>query len=466
MPHETLSPPKHPSDQGKRNGGNPPESIRKRRMWHHGYVRPTFLGAPERTGGPVMVTTPAPFMPDLLPLVAEGWEVYLDGRYPTLRHSDGTVVRWAASWFGDHAGEAAELWPELEARLEAIDHGARPIGAPATTGRDLWLRLIPEGVAYPTMTAEAQEFVRATSGQGRIELLRGSPTLAGLHEYDARMAYTAVMRELPTGEPEHVTTSGLSAKLFDLDRYRPARYLVSWSAPEGWEHPGILPSRAEDDRPVWPLAGRGWADGVEVHLAERFGWSVTFHEALVWPGKTNPLDRFGRAVLANTTDKAGPWRHVWRSVVLHTIGAMFGAPRRHTRYGAEAPEGADGVRLVQTPNGVAVQWTETTPALWPETHHPEWSAAIWSRARARLLDAPGAQGEGPRPAGLVRRTPRVGALHVPAEDVVAFRTDAVYLASDPGWGDDGRPGRYVHKRSVDGPMSRPTSMAELLEVRG
>lgn len=438
-----------PSDQGKRNEGIGPESIRKRRMWQHGYERPTFERAPAH-GANVLVTGPVPPVAELHRLAGQGWDVYADGRYPTLRHPDGSVVRWAASWFGDHAHEAERLWPELERRLERIDHGARPIGAPATTGRDLWLRLIPEGVSYPTMPADIQHAIRSTSGQGRIQLFGpAGETIGGLYEYDARLAYTAVMRELPAGEPRFTRPNG-AASAFDLDPYRPARWLVSWIAPDDWKGPGIL-TQMTSDGPTWPRIGEGWADGVEVHLARRFGWDVRFLDGMVWPRTVSPFERWRNSLTKVFGTDDGPWRHVYRSLVLHTIGAMYGAPRKATRFGKTAPDDATDVQLT---TGGVLRWTETTPALWPATHHPEWTAAIWARARARLLDAPSPT-----------RGDRVGALHVPPEHLVAFRTDAIYLTTDPEWPDDGRPGRYVRKRAVARPLPRPATMSELLEAR-
>jgi hypothetical protein len=48
---------------------------------------------------------------------------------------------------------------------------------------------------------------------------------------------------------------------------------------------------------------------------------------------------------------------------------------------------------------------------------------------------------------------------------VAFRTDALYLTTDPGWADDGKPGRYRLKGSIERPIPAPASMGELLSLR-
>src|SRR5690606_21657835 len=99
--------------------------------------------------------------------------------------------------------------------------------------------------------------------------------------------------------------------------------------------------------------------------------------------------------------------------------------------------------------GDKLVWTELTEPAWPEMAHPEWSAQVYGRARARLLSAPGG----------------AGALGVERSELVAFRTDAIYMTTDPHWNDDGRPGRYRHVRTIPGPIKRPTTQRELLAVR-
>ena len=101
--------------------------------------------------------------------------------------------------------------------------------------------------------------------------------------------------------------------------------------------------------------------------------------------------------------------------------------------------------------GGAFVWGESTGVAWPEMVHPEWSASIWAKCRVRLLDGPGVNG-------------RTGALHVDPQHVVAFRTDALYLASEPAWRDDGRNGRLRCTWRHEGPLRRPTTAAELLAV--
>ncbi|MFC9179419.1 hypothetical protein ACFTZJ_01575 [Streptomyces globisporus] len=72
------------------------------------------------------------------------------------------------------------------------------MGSPSQTGRDLWTRTIPtredaewRGV-YPVMSEEIRQLLRATSGQGRTELItppRLPQQLPGFYEFDRTLAY-------------------------------------------------------------------------------------------------------------------------------------------------------------------------------------------------------------------------------------------------------------------------------------
>jgi hypothetical protein len=59
----------------------------------------------------------------------------------------------------------------------------------------------------------------------------------------------------------------------------------------------------------------------------------------------------------------------------------------------------------------------------------------------------------------------VGALHIPAGQVVAFRTDAIYLTARHNWPYHGEPGDYLLKGHLTGPLPAPASEDELLALR-
>jgi hypothetical protein len=185
------------------------------------------------------------------------------------------------------------------------------------------------------------------------------------------------------------------------------------------------------------------------------------HEHLVWPHKgTGPLDGWARRLLA-VIDQAAELppelAHLVargaRRILIDAIGALVGRPQVVTRSGpagvVQLPPGGFSPRV----EAGQLIWSERRPPAWPEMVHPEWSAAVWARCRCRMLDGPG-------PGGV-----RTGALHVPLGDVVAIRTDALYLTADPGWPDDGRAGRLRVKARHPGPLPAPRSVAELLALR-
>lgn len=416
---------------------------------------------------------------------------YLEGEHPAWRfvRPDGTpleVLR-AAAWYGEgdySAQTAAQAWELLHAELvDAFGAGAVLLSSPASTGRDLFLRVIPRGREWPTLSADHQELVRATTGQGRIELLPHAGELPELVGYDGRLMYAALCRELPVGPAEHVRAT-------EYLGHTRARYNATAHVPTDWAtrcscgapgHPGLGLLGVHEHGAGWEYPsepGRsfsGWWDGAELHVALAHGWTFTYHTALVFPRceGAGPLDGWATR-LVRARDRLAQ-RHQAepaarasaklaaagvRAIVLHAIGAFHPGRRKVTK--SCAVELAAGIpataRDVRTEGERAV-WTEYVEPAWPELVHPEWSAAIWARARARLLHAPA-------PSRTAYKRGHVGALHVPARSLVAFRTDAIYLDHDPGWPDDGRPGRYRRQVRVAGPMPAPASHAQLLEVTG
>lgn len=399
-----------------------------------------------------------------------GWTV--ENHYT--ERADTPVLRWrsesgqrvvierAASWFGETEASRAEVgdaWNLLAELLHEVFTGAVLMDSPATTGRELLAREIPEGKSWPVLPEDVQHLVRSTTGQGRLEVLDGPRELAGLVKMDGRFMYGALCHRLPCGQAERWTGE------HPHGTYARCRVRASWTVPEGWAHVGILPMMGPAGTWVYPRRpgehGTGWVDGAELHLARTQGWAVTVHESLVWPEDGDPLGLWAdklqrvRASVDARKDATPEVRQLVRAavrkVLIDSVGALVGRSHVVTRsapLGAaiDLPEGAHAPRM----EGGAFVWGESTGVAWPEMVHPEWSASVWAKCRVRLLDGPGVGG-------------RTGALHVPPEDVVAFRTDALYLAAQPPWPDDGRNGR-LRCTWTHGPMLRPRSAAELLAV--
>lgn len=386
----------------------------------------------------------------------EGWEHgghYLRLPHPIFRcvRPDGreVEVHRADAYFGSGVTPAAAAAgaDELVGQLGDRFDGAGMLATPATTGRELILRSLPPG-AFSCLADDHQDLIRSTSGQGRIEMLWSGGDLGELAEYDGRFMYAALCWGLGAGPAVHD----------DRPVWEPrarGRYRVRFTVPAGWEHVGILGVMSGDG---WEYPTEGvhetWADGAELLVAEKHGWTFDVLERLLLAdGKADPLrrwaDRLVAAREAVSTDEA---RSALRSILLHGLGALHGRPSTVTKVTAadEVPADAELVRV----EGDRVVWTAAgATAKWAAMSHPEWTSAVWARARARLLD-------GPR---------GVGALHVPRSDLVAFRTDAIYLAGRrPDWehADDGKPGRFRLVGHTVGPMAGPTTSAELLRLKG
>lgn len=404
----------------------------------------------------------------------EGWAVgehYTERpEAPVLRwqHQDGRrleVLRSAAWGCGEDAGPGVCRWAWQALGELVAEHwpGAVLMSTPATTGRELLAWSIPPSAEWPCLPDDVAELVRSTTGQGRIQFLAPlGAELPQLVEVDGRVMYGALCRELPGGPVQR----GLG-----MHRFGPharARLRASWTVPEGWAHVGLLPAHDGDGWTYPATPGQqasGWLDGAELHLAQRHGWPVQVHEHLVWPHKgTGPLDGWALRLLAIIDQAPGLYVEPIaalvgagaRRLVIDTIGALVGRPQRVTRSapldqaGELVPAGARMPRV----EGDAVVWEETRPAPWPEMVHPEWSAAVWARCRVRMLSGPSSV-----------RGQRTGALHVPLSELVAIRTDALYLTADPGWPDDGRAGRLRVKAVHPGPLPAPRSAPELLALR-
>jgi hypothetical protein len=398
---------------------------------------------------------------------AGAWEA--DGHYlgklstPILRfrrHTRRIVLHRAAGWFGDTDAGALELraaWAALGELVGRRFRGAVLLDTPATTGRHLFQ--LVAGHEHPVLPDDVQHLIRSTAGQARIELLAPeAETIPGLCVYDGRFAYAACAAELPTGMPEHWRGEHPHGD------YARSRQLVDFTVPASWDHVGLLPEMAGDGW-SWPSkpghVGRSWVDGVEVALARRHGWNVKPLECLVWPTKGDPMKPWVRRLVALREDAEQLQneavrqlvRGAVRSMLVAGVGAFHGRPHMVTKSAplgerVELPEGA----TIPEVQHDALVWQEPTPARWAELSHPEWSAAVWARARVRLLDAPAPDRQ------------RVGALHVPRAELLGFRTDAVYMTADPSWPDDGAVGRFRLELAHVGELPAPRSSLDLLRL--
>ena len=445
------------------------------RHWHSKRRAALFTDTPDTQHGGVLVFSTVPIDTAAAQQLAGSCTdgvAYVDGHHAVVRGAGGVYVTEAAQWFTQAlvtqagAEHCARVWQWLE---RAVQHHWRDeqvtlLATPGSTGRDLWLRTIPTGKAYATLEPELQQLLRSSAHQARVEVLpepaavrANGGQLAQLVEYDLRLAYMAVARNMPAGRPvwrHDVKVTSSSSEL-----QQAGRWWVDFTPPARWQLPGIFPVMRTDGGWHYPTSGTHSTvvDGCELQLALEHGWQVRVQRALLWPDRCDPYRAlFGRllCILEDAQRHSELTQRMVRSAVramaLHTIGAMHGAPHKVSRHGTAADVPADAQQLRIEADGTA-RWVQLEPGSWQQTHHPEWTAHLWARARYRVMWSPG----------------DAGILCAPAGTVVAVRTDAVYLTQPMGWdrNDDGKPGRWVMKRNTQGPISWPRSHSELLRVR-
>lgn len=419
--------------------------------------------------------------------IGEAWEYgTLDGESFVFsmrsRESEGGKarrmdIRHISAWFG-----VGDITPALARegmqtvraiiRRNATYRGVQLFTTPGLTGMTLW-QVLRTPCDYPPLPEEIQALIGATSGQGRIQLCPrpGQATAPGFYYLDGRFMYAALTQGLGVGLYAHDTTPEYAG-------YRPGRYRVRFTVPDGWQHLGLFgvqrPNGQGWDYPDTPGAtGETWADGSEVMLALRQGWPVEICERVLFAtsketrgqaNRTDPL-REWTEFLVNAreyveaasasgelrADVATLARAAFRNMLLHGIGSFAARGRAQTRVIAEgASLPADTLSIPQQRGG---KWyAEVAQPLneWNAARrHPEWAAHIWARARTRLLYH--------RPQGQVP----TGALAVPREDVLGLQTDALYLTADPGWPDTGRNGAFRLKGGIPSPVPMPRDMRAL-----
>lgn len=424
----------------------------------------------------------------------DGWAVadrghYLHATRPTfhLVAPDGRrveIIR-AASWLGEGDYSAAEAADALRLARDAIRaQWSEPdwplLSTASTAGRDLWLRTIPWGVEIPTLPPEIQERIRATGTQGRWQ--RWAPDdgrdLDGLHGFDMRFGYGALLRGLPDpATARWHEAAGVTQDAWGRGapwRYVRGRFQVRAQVPDGWGHVGLLGLRdpdhsgpdcgrctGVDDAGTWCYPDRPgttfttWAEGTELALAADHGWRFTVGHAVTFE-EGRPLDLWAQRLHAAREAVGSPSvppeivrlaRSALRMIVLQTVGAMIGRGHTITHVIGSTDQAPDGAAVGLLGDGLV--WHEEAAAAWGETAHPEWSAAVWGRCRTRIASHRGR-----------------GLLAIPRERLVAVRQDAIYLTGAcPDWPDDGKVGTLRQITSVHGPAPWPRSVEDLVASR-
>jgi hypothetical protein len=445
------------------------------------------------------------------PAVGEIWQtgkLHIDADLPVLslshrEHRKRKIdIRRAAAWFGEGSYSpyvARDALNTLDRLLkETFDSAARCLTTPGSTGLDLWDR--SRVCDYPVLSQDYQalleentpytprairDVIKSTAGQGRIELCPypGRETLPGFAYVDGYFMYAALGKGLGFGPAEH-------SRIPTFEPNRRGRYRIRFTVPPGWQHVGIFSVKRES-RDGWFHPGEQhqgqtfetWADATEIRLALNpprgmSPWHIEYLECFLLQSASKghpwPLDVWCEKLIAlrqRIATEPGipePVRALLlaaaRAILLHGVGS-FARSMRDELVIVYPQNAADIAALPadcepeQHDDGT---WTYVRPAkLSPysaKMMHPELPSAIWARCRTHLLYSAKKQGRGE----IVSET---GALLMPRDWLVAFRTDAIYATSDPGWPDDKVPGQFRLKGILPGPVKQPGTYGEPATAR-
>ncbi|MFG3285316.1 hypothetical protein [Streptomyces sp. NPDC048111] len=418
------------------------------------------------------------------------------GRYQRT-HSDESgeggqhvELRSVGEWFdvdGAHPATVRDAFRLLWGVLRSHWPDAVVMGSPSQTGRDLWTRTIPArgqyADGYPVLSEELRGLFHATAGQGRTELItppRVPEQLPALVEYDRTFAYAKHTWKSAVGIPRRVTATTFatwSQKEQVKALFGCGHWHVRVTVPDTWDHVGILPAPAPGDR-AWHYPSKPgttfttWAGGPEVYTAltnPLTPWKIEILDGILFDdGK--PLDDWSKklkdcwarltaqAAVHGDETQATAARlasRAVRAILLYGIGAFAQRPRTVTgttprTLERDVPDDAEIIAF----DDDTITWQRPTGFARDPHAHPEWAAGIWSSARSALLSQ-----------RMREDDTFVGALHVPAASVVAFRTDALYLTAAHPWPYHGQPGDYLYKGHLTGPLPAPTTEDDLLALR-
>src|SRR5579885_109827 len=409
------------------------------------------------------------------------------GHYFDEKEEDNHVARWQhrasgrvlevrriVTWFGDEctpelAQAAMSLLSQYVQKAFAPD--VQLYATPALTFQALWTRQNRiAGKAFPLLPPEIRQLIRETSGQGRIELLTLDKlkNITELDYYDGRFMYAALTWGMPTELAAHDFDNSYAGKV-------PARYRIRFTIPENWRHIGLfmVPKDAVTgnarDKGAWLFPGdtyagqtfETWADGAELDAAYNLPagmprWNIEILERIVFKtdresAVNKPLDTITEKLVklreqitkdeSADAGRAEVYKLVAgavRNILLHGIGS-FHRHERNVTILAKSNEAPDGY-IHMSPGPIyddvyAFQVPQSTERYTQQFEHPEYSALIWARCRARMTRA---------------------ALSVPREQIIAIRTDAIALCAEhPAWNENERIGqlrrKWVIKRNLKAP---------------
>lgn len=423
------------------------------------------------------------------------------GRFQNINTLQPMTVKVASEWFGNTnitPRQGYEAWSTLLSVLrykfaQDIPSNVSPLMlSPGGTGHHLWAWSLPTTIEIPELEPDIAEQLHATSTQHHLDHLvagtslppsddvvplidpRTTPKIDGFSYVDGRFMYSSLTRDLGIA-PARRLTRAQCWDLWNENPYARARYYVRFQVPHDWNHVGIFGMPFEDSNKGWyypnrPGArGEAWADGAEVFVAQKFGWTIDFAEGIVFnEAKKSQRKRFepGASTATRRIVHANPlglWsdrlKDAREMVQNHpdlnpTVKTAIGAALRAIliqAIGAFASRGRSRTGKTDDPRKVPVEYQnsivrkgkefvyEIPTQLSPRQaafYHPELAIQIWGRGRAKVLY------------GKTNRQ-EVGALTMPGQSIIGINGDAIYSTYLPQWAlpvehggaDDGKAGR-------------------------
>lgn len=389
------------------------------------------------------------------PVAAGEWSItaYMDDHATSVNYQRGAIkisFRMSSIWFGRCADvdEMASAYATIGVQLKLkFDKNAILLGTPAATGADLLQRSIPWDETYSVLPDEVREIFYHNVPQGRVEMLTPAETttIPAFYHLDARWMYAACCRDLPgrLKKIDHDPTF--------LGAYEPVFYRVAVYVPSDWDHIGLLPwFDADANATRYPSAPCAsfvtWASAAEIGIAIQQRWEIAILERVIFE-RADPARAWItklRDMRAATDNKL--LQDAIRHLCIDTIGSWHrkDTPIRHLTPLSEAATVTNAISQQVTPAGIEWYSAGQLARSQQSYMHPEWSATVWGRARARLVRA---------------------ALQMPRKSLIALRTDAISATMNPGWPDEGKPGDWRPKIAYVGELPAPHTVDAYLRLR-
>lgn len=412
------------------------------------------------------------------------------------------------AWFGESVLDSIEDMNASVRVLRYVErdilnkHGASMRRTPAGAGMSLLEHMLPAGHLWYTLPDEEQRVIRMNLTQACVQHFAQPGDIDAIFPYDARAAYMSCCHHVPVffnqiAVPEYL---GAAGHFYQHDNHTTYAgftlgfYRVHVTVPHDWQHVGLAPKKRPGflyaDYPRQPNEEwETWIDGAEVQILQQARWPFAIRERILFP---DAIAKYQENATAATKcvrlgkdrrfDPLGPWIDELASHILK-IGDVPASRERyflrqavramayHTATGVFHSRGSD-VQL-SVPPGEPVPdevpaWAEMgvdenghTLYTWKEAHngimrrwdHPEWSAHIWGKWRARTLRK---------------------ALKVPFSDLLHIQTDAIYTSATlPSQAvtdlfyDDGKIGGFRIKDEpvlFSSPQAAPATWDDLQEM--